>query len=124
MPLMLPFQLGVADEAFLVSTMPPPCTCRMWSRLNGSISTSSTQPEAVSPGMVASISRQVLPASSDSCTICMPFQLPQELVTPSAMRVVAPLPCTDTPPRPKFVPPLGSSLLSRVQVVPSNLYSR
>src|SRR5574341_1717080 len=121
MPSMLPFQLGVAEEAFRVSTMPPPCTCRMWSRLDGSISTSSTQPEAVSPGIVASISRQVWPPSSDSCTICWPLQLPQELVTPSAMRVVAPVPETDRPPRPGFVHCVGSTLLSRVQVVPSNL---
>src|SRR6185503_12046978 len=34
---MLPLQVGEAAEAFLVSMMPPPCTCRMWSRLEGSI---------------------------------------------------------------------------------------
>jgi hypothetical protein len=36
------------------------------------------------------------------------------------MRVVAPLPETDTPPMPKLVPLSGSSLLSRVQLLPSN----
>ena len=121
MPAMTPLQVGVAEEALRVSTTPPPWTCRMWSRSEGSISTSSTQPEAISPGICASISRQVRPASSDSCTICWPFQFPQELVTPSAMRVLAPLPWTETPPRPKLVPPVGSTLLSSVQVVPSNL---
>jgi hypothetical protein len=49
-------------------------------------------------GMVAAISRQVRPASSDSWMICWPLKLPQVLVTPSAMRVLEPVPKTDTPP--------------------------
>jgi len=40
----LVLQLGVLDEAVVVSQMPPPVTCRMWSRLFGSISMSSFQP--------------------------------------------------------------------------------
>src|SRR4051812_39477222 len=60
------FQLGVDEEAFRVSQMPPPWPYMMWSRLDGSISTSSGQPQNGSAGvccMVAAISRQVLPLS-------------------------------------------------------------
>src|SRR4051794_22562210 len=68
MPAIGAFQLGMPEEASRVSQMPPPLTCRMWSWLDGSISTSSGQPEnpslAGECGMVAAISRQVLPASS------------------------------------------------------------
>src|SRR4051812_7159498 len=98
------FQLGVEDEALRVSQTPPPWTYSTWSRLDGSISMSSGQPQNESAagvcGMAAAISRQVVPPSSDSWMIFWPLKLPQELVTPSAMRVLAPVPETDTPPRP------------------------
>src|SRR4051812_42413108 len=63
------FQLGVDEEALRVSQIPPPVTCITRSGLNGSISTSSGQPQkppsAGVRGMVAAISRQVVPPSSD-----------------------------------------------------------
>src|SRR5471032_589799 len=89
-------QLGVADEAFMVSEMPGPSRCMMWSRLLGSISMSSFQPQY--PALFAvwgiwdSISRQVLPASSDNWVIFWPTKSPQVAVIASAMRVVGPLP--------------------------------
>src|SRR3954469_14305080 len=88
MPSIGSFQLGVDEEALRVSQTPPPWTYSTWSRLDGSISTSSGQPQNGSAagvcGMVAAISRQVLPPSSDSWMIFWPLKLPQELVTPSA----------------------------------------
>src|SRR5471032_3489090 len=126
MPAETKVQVGLAAEAFQVSHTPP-LTCRMCSRLFGSISTSSTQPDQPSKvplcGAIAEISRQLAPASSDSCTTGWPSQLPQELVTPSAMRVVAPVPDTDRPPMPKLTHCSGSYFFSRVQLLPSNLYS-
>src|SRR5438067_8735043 len=74
------FQLGVADEALPVSQTPPPWTYITWSRLDGSISRSSGQPQNGSAagvcGMVAAISRQVAPPSSDSWMIFWPLKLP------------------------------------------------
>jgi hypothetical protein len=69
MPLMVPFQVGVAEEAFCLDDAAP-VDVQDVVAVDGSISTSSTQPEAISPGIVASISRQLLPPSLDSWTTC------------------------------------------------------
>src|SRR5688500_11055157 len=81
-------QLGADEEALRVSQIPPPVTCITRSGLNGSISTSSGQPQkppsAGVRGIMAAISRQVVPPSSDNWMQSWPTSLPQELVTPSA----------------------------------------
>ena len=94
--------MGVLAEAFVVSQMPPPWMCMMWSRLAGSIATPSTQP-AQSPaampvcGMLASASCQARPSLSDNWMSWFESAQP---VTPRAMRVVGPVPDTDRPAKP------------------------